>query len=1396
MTRFRCAVLGALLALLVASPALAQHVDVPPDLEPWVDWVLHGHDELACPVVASQRTCAWPGRLEIALDAGGGTFSLAVHADRDLDLALPGDDVRWPRDVRVDGAEAVLTRSGAAPTVRVPAGNHTVSGRFAWSRLPESLAVPPQVALLDVTVEGAAVPFPRRQDDGTLWLAGGAADTSEEDRLAIEVHRRIDDGVPVVVTTRLRLRVSGRAREVDLGVPLPDGTVPIALNSTLPARLDGQGRLRVQLRPGDQTVTLEARTTGPAATLAAPAGAARWPEEAVGVFAANPAVRAVQLQGAPGVDPQRTSLDEDWRGLPAWRVARGTALEFVELRRGEADPPPDEVTVSRELWLADRGRSFIVRDRVNGELHTGGRLELLAPGELGHVQVGSQDRVINQRADGGAGPGVEVRDRTLSLVGELSYPRTAAIPAVGWNRDAGHLGAVVHLPPGWSLLATSGVDSASGTWVDQWSLLDLFFLLLIALVTWKTMDIKWAGLALLVLGLAWHEAGCPQGWWLLLLALHALVGALNRGWVTTALQVLRWAFVFGLAVHILVFSWSQVRHGLFPQLDHYASGPYDGGVDVGEDHWAQGTTADWGPGMGGADMAMAPPPPQEEPYLQQEYDESGIVDSLSITSRSSGDKGGEWGGQQEAKPKKRAARVDPQAVVQTGPGLPRWSWERYTLTWNGPVTASHEMRLILLPPWADMLLSILRVLGLVFLGLRFCDPRRNPKPKEPGDAPATQPPPAASAAAVALLALAVLGVGLVAPSRADAQIPNATLLQELEQRLTAPPECGDACVEVPELELRGTDAGLRVTATVHAQADVAFRLPGPDSAWLPTRVTVDGREVLALRRLSDGFLAVRLTEGKHRVVMEGPARDQVALQLGLTPRVLSWSGDGWAIDGYRPDAPPPASVRLSRSRPLASEGGDEDEEQLELPAWLELRRELDVGIPWLVHNELVRLGPAGSVVHARVPLLEGESVTTAGVPVEDGVAVVTLEGNETVRAWDSTLAETDALVLTAPSDQPWTERWTLDCSPIFSCSADGLAPIAHMAEGRWRPGWLPWPGEQVTLRFGRPGAVQGATSTVDDAKLELRPGRRVLEATLTFELRSSQGGEQSVTIPTEGQVVSFTIDGVDLPLQNEGGKLTFSTEPGTHTVALQWRQDKPPGVLLRAPEVHLSSGGANVLTTMTVPDNKWLLWAGGPRWGAVVTLWQYVLVLLLAAWLLGRYAPTTLGAPSWFVLGLGMTQVPVVAPIVVVLWLIGVGLRGRHEDAPWWAHDIAQVALAGGTGIAFLCMYWAVYEGLLFQPDMQVEGAGSWGSQLQWYADRTTGALSRPWVLWLPLWVWRILMLLWALWLAVMTFRWVTWAWQQASVGGLWKMPPKKAAGEVPPASQPPAPEPSPTTGS
>jgi hypothetical protein len=1342
---------GSILAPLLAlawGPVLAAPPPLPPELETWVPWVLDGHEESLCPRLDGRAQCLWPGRLGLDLNERGGSFELAVRADAYGVLSLPGGPDSWPREVSDLGRPALLIRSGEIPAVALEPGDHELRGALRWSRLPESLAVPGAIALLQVSVNGEELSHPRRDAGGLLWLRGTDAEAAAEDRLSLEVHRRIDDGVPVLLTTRLRLRVSGSSREAEFGDPLPEGQRAISLRSPLPARLDSEGRLKVQLRPGDWELRIRSRSVAPMAELAAPAAGAPWPAEEIWVFAADEAVRSVRLGGAPGVDPQRTSLPEEWRDLPAFRVARDGGLSFDELQRGDAQPPPDDLSVRRELWLDQGGKRWTVSDSLSGRLHRGGRIEATAPGNPGRISVDGQDRVVTLAPDG-SGAGAELRSGRLDLGADLAYATGGRLPAVGWNRDAGSLHAEVHLPPGWTLLGASGPDSAHGSWLDRWGLLDLFLLLLLSAGVWRLFDLRWALLALAVLGVAWHEPNLPRAGWLVLLLLLALERALQAVRIHRLLRWARWTVATIITIQLVVFAWEQTRTGLFPQIAWGGQDPLSGAEVYQERDRFVAKSA-----MQGSDSAQAPQHPMATEELAVDMPESEAGRGAPAEPPAAAPS---LGLERSYRPRKGAAQIDPQDVAQTGPGVPRWSWTTASLQWDGAVRSTETVRLWLIAPWFNTLLAMLRVLGVVLLAWRILVP----KPLRPaGSGPSAR----GEAAALALLA-----IGL-APASARADVPPAPMLEELRTRLLAPPDCEPDCAETASLDLSAGPRGLRMEVVVHAASVTSWKLPGPVVSWAPTRVEVDGRAATALARAPDGYLALRLEPGVHRVVLAGPARDAVSLQFAQRPRLMSWTGVGWTIEGYRPDAPAPASVDLARHQALAS--SSPEDEVLEFKPWLQLERQLDIGVPWLVHYTLRRLSPPGTPVRIKVPLLPGESVTSGDVEVLEGQAEVTLATSETERNWDATLDEVSDLTLRAAAEAPWSEVWELRCSPIWNCAASGLPPTQHMEGGRWLPRWNPWPGEELKLRFLRPEAAPGNTSIIDRAELRLEPARALREANLSLELRSSQGGDQRLQLPAGAQIQSFRIDGTPRPVQVQDGQLRYSTEPGAHSVELAWRQDHRMGVVERAPLIDLGQPAVNISVRMEVPRNRWLLWTGGPRWGPVVTLWQYVLVLVLLSVLLARWAPTPLRIHDWFLLGLGMTQVPLQAAVVVVLWLIALGLRGRHPPGRWWTLDGAQVLLALTTIVAFFLLTWAVVEGLALRPpDMQVEGAGSWGQDLQWYADRSDGALPRPYAVWLPTWVWNIAMLLWALWLAFRYLTWLTWGWRQANAGALWMKP-------------------------
>jgi hypothetical protein len=704
-----------------------------------------------------------------------------------------------------------------------------------------------------------------------------------------------------------------------------------------------------------------------------------------------------------------------------------------------------------------------------------------------------------------------------------------------------------------------------------------------------------------------------------------------------------------------------------------------------------------------------------------------------------------------------------------------------------------------LPPVANSVLGFVRVallLGLIAMLWRTRARRAMPTPGDDRSAPGPAAPGPGAAPTAAVVALLIAGAVAVLPRDAAAQMPDEGRLNELRNRLTRLPDCHPNCVEAARIDLTARESSLQLDLELHALADGPAVLPGPDSAWSPTSVSVDGEASVRLQRRNDGHLELWLSPGVHRVRLIGPSRDNLPLQMPLVPRQLRFSGDGWLLDGYRPDAPVPSSVRLMRNRALvpnegSAEADDDVKVQAELAPWLAVERELDLGVPWMVHGRITRLGPADEALLLRVALLPGESVTTPGLAVEEGRIVVPLQRGETEFRWNSTLAEAGSLTLVAPTAEPWNERWVLNCSPVWRCEPSGLTPASHGSAGDIKPVFKPQPGESLRLSLSRPAATAGASTTVDSALIEVSRGNDLREVTLSYFVRSSQGGEQRVTLPDAAEVLSFTVDAQPRPVQTAGNVRVFSIEPGSHTVAVRWREALPPAVVESLPRFDLGHPVTNVTWHLTGGDNRWLLWTLGPSsWGPVVTLWQYVFALLLTAFVLARYAPTPLSMLSWFALGLGMTQTDFLAPLIIAIWLVALGLRGRMPAVARRTRNFVQVMLAGLTGLAALSVIYAVASGLsLSAPNTYVEGPGSGPGILRWFVDRSGSSPSEPSVIWLPVWVWRALMMLWALWLAAQVLRWIRWGREQAGAGGWWA--PRVAAAKQTDAAVPPTTEPS-----
>jgi hypothetical protein len=1356
-------------SVAAAKPEARPGPAIPEALRPWVPWVLAGDEgkPARCPTLGDkdELSCLWPSRLELRLDGRGGSFSQEWLAYAEGQVTLPGDKEHWPLDVRLDAKPAQVTDDGDAPKAMLSAGRHVLQGRFTWDSLPESLQIPTTTGLVALAINGKPIDFPQRDAEGRLFLGKKAAEADQADTVDVSVHRKLIDETPLQLTTRLVLAVSGRSRELLLARALPADFEPQSVDSGLPLRFESDGRLRIQARPGSWTITLLARRVKAEKSITRPKPDGLWKEgEEAWVFEARPELRVVNIEGVVAIDPAQTTLPDEWKKFPAYAVAPGAILILAEQRRGDAQPAPDRLSLTRELWLDYDGGGYSVRDTIAAQINQAWRLEMDPGTHLGQVKVNQQPQFITRLGQSGR-EGVELRAGSTQIEAHSRIESTrSSIPAVSFGHDFQSASAQLNVPPGWRLLYASGVDGSSGTWIERWTLMDLFILMLVAIVVGRLYGV-WAGvLAGFALALTLVEYDAPRTIWFAVIICEALVRALRGGWLLTLVRLVRTGVWIAVVAIVLPFAMYQVRKGMHPGYDQSASE-----LEMGELVKYKLLDASKGPTDRYAQLVV-----KAKPAARGVEGKAGLhllkgpkddVDQELEGLIRSGAGGLGTPPEGQARMAQNLAQYDPSMELQTGQGLPKTgAYSVATLSFNGPVSRGQVMHVYLVPPWLNGVLAFLRVgllAALAWLLLR--------RPLRLTGAWMARQPLLTGLAVLVLLAFP-------ATSRA-ADFPSKELLEDLKTQLLEKPECAPDCSAINDLLVEAVPGELRLRLKVSAAARTSLPLPGDASSWQPHTVRVDGKPAVALARGDAGTLWLAVEPGTFTVELVGslPSRETVQIPLPGKPRHASAHARGYVVTGIHEDGAVDESITLTREDRNAGESRDENAAPV-LPPFLRVERTLMLGLKWEVHTRVARESPTGAPVAIEIPLLAGESVTTPGIRIEKarGVASLSLGPNDSVVTWQSTLSETPVIHLRAAPEgaNRWFETWRVQVGPTWHPTFTGIPPIHRTQNTEMRePEWRPWPGEEVHIALEKPKGVAGQTLTIDASTLEVSPGLRSSHVQLSLDLRASRGMQHRLTLPPDAEIESVVDGAAQQPIRKEAGKLVLDVSPGQHTFRIGWRQPLGLGVFFHGPKVDLGLPSANSHITFSLASApRWILWLGGPRLGPAVHVWSVLVVLLLAGWALARVRLTPLRVRDWVLLGLGLLQLDTGWALVMPLFLLALGWRSqRPPQSRAWLYDLGQLVLVGLTIAALAVLAEAVRVGLLRAPNMHIMGNDSHASMLRWYQDRAAAILPEPFMFSLPILVYRLAMLAWALWLALSCVRWAGWAWSSFKQHDLWQ---------------------------
>lgn len=1402
------------LAVMLHGPkALAQEERIPDSLKVWKEWVLWegSPQEIPHPYNdANTSLTVWPSTLAIQVQGNSASWTLAVQVYRKTYFSLPGDADSWPRNVRASSLIAttsptpesnavedvrstlvdvplVVLPKNDVPVVELPPGSYKLTGEFQWTNTATKVAIPKSIGIVELTLDGNAVPFPNWDSSGFLWLSRSQSEVTEQNRISVKVYRYLEDGIPSWLRTQIDLSVSGKSREEDLGHLLPEGWVLAEVESPLPIAVDEQSRAKVQVRPGNWSVLLRAFRVTPLTEFRFAAGTTPAVDVELIGLKTQPEFRMIEFQGVPSVDVQQTTYPDSWRNLPVFQWTVNTPFTITEKIRGMGDLKPEGLSVSRSFWLDDNGEGITYRDVLVGKLQQTWRLDAAPNHELGAVRIGQERQLITANPTNNS-PGIEVRSRNPEIFALGRIENASQIAASGWLADTDRLSVEFSLPPGWRMWTVLGADNVSGDWLTAWTLMDLFLVLIFSLAIYRLYGIPAGLLALVAFGLSYHEPDSPRWTWIFLLVPLALLKVLPNGTGQKIVRFVQWSAVALLLVFLVPFLAKQIEFAIYPQLES---------ADL-----RYGERVSWLSRRSG-ELQVVPAETTRSyavnnlPSKSSEWQSDGAqFDSLSNQVPSLAEPQSNAAQVQQFSKQTSNLKIDPAARTQTGPALPDWNANTVYCSWDGPVTPEQMIHPIYLSRNGHRVLAVVRSLLLLLL-LAIITTQRNllgvfGKPAK--TVMAALPPQATSAI------LCVAGL-LFGNNVAQAQFPDPQLLEQLRERLTKPSDAFPQAADIANLDINIQDNRITLKLEVHAAELVAIPLPGKFPAWAPRSVrwepspnsaastaSAPPAEGPHVSRTDDGTLWMLVQPGVQTVAVEGLLSDNNEWVLGfsLTPRSITVNAPQWQVVGLQGNKAPGNQLFFTRVE-KGNEQAVKFDQRIFKPV-VQVERRVELGLIWKVYTTVKRLSAHGKAISLNVPLMPEERVVTSAIDTNNGQIEVNLEPTQSLFTWESELPFSDQLAFEAANSDQYVERWILESSPVWNVEMNGVKPFYETESSNLIPVWQVWPGEKLTLAVKRPTAIAGETLTVQKVSRTIDLGVRQRKTTLLLDVESSLGGDFKITLSPTDEVNELQVNNRPQPARRVGDDLIIALEPGVQKIKLTLEAAEPLGISAAAHPVSLPVKSANIRTSIQIPYNRWILWADGPLRGPAVRLWIFLASAIVFAICLTLRGNSPLKSYEWLLLAIGLTQLHAVYGLVVVGWLYLLAWRNTRTPTSMnaWSFNFLQLFIVGLTLAVLMIFVGVVGKGLLGQPEMFITGNGSYSNELYWFEPQSSPDLSQPYVITVSLWYYRLFMLLWALWLASAVLRWLVRGWQAFSHGGRWHMGKRKTrvpeivtAGEV-----------------
>ncbi|NRA71376.1 MAG: hypothetical protein HRU24_10150 [Gammaproteobacteria bacterium] len=1321
------------LILIISSMLLftaSAQSTVPDSLQPWVSWVLKEYPNHSCPAInqadfsnSDNHLCAWPGTLNIDVNEHQATFNQRWHVLAPSWLLLPGNKDNWPIDVYVNKKPIAVVSHGGSPAIRLAKGNFLITGQFQWLKMPDTLKIPPVNGIITLSNAQQKVAYPKRVDN-QLWLREQGSVTTAQNSTGLTVMRKISDGQYINLETSIKLNISGEMRQQSLGMALPKGFKLAKISSNIPAYLDASGILHANVKPGQWQIIISAYAPPTLLSWQRPQQIAPWPNDEIWAFSLNEKFRVGKLTGARMIDPTLADLPENWHNLPSYLMTTNDTMTYQISHRGKPDHLADQLQLNRQMWLSFDHQYFSFEDKISGAMTSGWRFDMSEPFLLDGAKDQDGAMLITHSND--TQRGIENRHANVDITVSGNVNNTQKIAVTGWNNDFEQVNLTLNLPPATRLFAVFGADYVSDSWWSNWTIWSCFVVLLSSIFAGRVIGVLTGVVTFVMLVLLFQENEAPVI--VLINLLLAVAVWKHQPFKKLELTVKSYLGLSALAALAagLLFSAIQIRQVIHPQLEK----PY---------HQVSAN--------------------RDLRHLSQ-YQDAEVMTS-SVSSKRMMLKG-------SMIKYKKLERYQSDAVLQVGAGRPAWTWQQHYIKWHSPVAHNQNYTLLILNRTANtaLKLSAITIMALWFVlmanmlrsSIRCSDIKKVTVPT------------------VNLMAMLILGATLLSPIDVQAsEFPNQKLLDQLQQHLLKSPSCQQSCVGLNQVAVDLRDKALILSIEVHSLTDSAIALPQSEF-WQPNKIMVNGKRATGIIS-KNSWLYVAINQGISTIEVSGLVDPVNEFQLKFKQIVNNINvkvDKHWQVQGVNKNTLKANSLGFVVTK-QKQQVSNKQQIRYHVSPFVLIKRELHFSEQWHVTTTIERVAPATGSFGVNIALLSGEHLLTSNITVEKGQAKVTFADDQRMITWKSLLNISTDLTLTAAKGDA-AEHWQLESSPSWHLSLSGMVEVleSENIQGIYRHSYYPQPGEQLTIKSHRPQAIAGKYFSIDKVNYQLNQGQRSTTINLSFAYRSTRGGEHTIDLPADYQISTIKIDNKVIHLQSQEGAqqqaLTLPLVPGSHDVEIVLQAATTPSNWLKAPLVDFNTHISNVVTSVDLTDDRWILSADGPLLGPAVVYWGELIAFFVIALLFGRCSFSPLNTLSWLVLGLGFSLSNWSVLMLVAFWFIAVTAstyRNNSLSRGWY--NTSQIGLYLLSIVCLLALISHIPMSLLSSPNMGIVGNSSSGNHLQWFIDHTSGTIPTVEVMNVSRLFYKAGMLLWVIWLCFSLLGWIKWVWTKIGVNGYWQ---------------------------